>query len=415
MTLRELTASILVLSLASAPALAQPDRRAGTPGADWEVLFDGTDLAKFTTSGDMSAWAIEDGHIVNAKPGKGWWLRTKRMYRDFELKVDFRIPEGGNSGVGLRGSSTGDPAFTGMEIQIYDSHGDEPSLSGCGAVYNAIAPDIQAVNAPGEWNSYHIRLVDDTLDVWLNGEHIHKDEKLDDRGYFRRPDQPVPLNARLTTGYIAFQDHGEGGLRLRDIRVLDLSPDPDPGDFEPIFNGRNLTGWTPRDDAQWSVAEGAIDGGTLVGKGGPGHLFWEGEVTDFGMRAFVRVNTNGNSGMYFRVKPNPDSPWPVGYEAQVDNHDPKNFTGVIYARAWPDDHDAPITRDNAWFDYRVRAVGDRIRTWINGVPFVDARLDEFHEGAIALQGHHEGNVIEYRDIQVRTIEPGSNKPKIVGQ
>jgi len=408
--IKQLAASVLVLSVAS-PGVGQHNTLSDAERDEgWTLLFDGRDLANFTTAGDIDAWGVEDGSIVNADPGKGWWLRTLKMYRDFELRVDFQIPEGGNSGVGLRGSSVGDPAFTGMEVQIYDSHGDEPRINGCGALYNAIAPVAQAVKAPGEWNSYHIRLVGDTLDVWLNDTHIHQSQRLDDRGYHRAPDQPIPLNTRLPTGYIAFQDHGEGGLKLRNVKVLDLSPDKDPGGYEPIFNGRDLTGWTARDDAKW-----AVENGTLVGRDGPGHIFWEGEVTDFEMRTFVRVNTNGNSGVYLRVRPNPDSPWPIGYEAQVDNHDPKNFTGCIYNKAWPADLDGPITHDNAWFDYRIRAQGERIRTWINGVPFVDARLDEFNAGAIALQGHHVGNVIEYRDLQLRKVDRRGAKPRIVGQ
>ena len=122
----------------------------------------------------------------------------------------------------------------------------------------------------------------------------------------------------------------------------------------------------------------------------------------------VRVNERGNSGVYFRTVPRPEDPdtWPLGYEAQVDNHDPKNFTGVVYDRAWPEGVDAPLTRDGAWFDYRIVAKGDRVRTWINGTPMVDTTLDLFDEGHVAFQTHHEGNVIEYRDVRWRVPRGG---------
>jgi hypothetical protein len=246
------------------------------------------------------------------------------MYRDFELKLDFLVPEDGNSGVGIRGSSVGDPAFTGMEIQIYDNHGDEPSLSSCGAVYNAIMPAVQAVKPAGEWNSYHIKLVGDTLDVWLNGAHIHDAQKLDGRGFFRSTDQPIPLGSRLTTGYISLQDHGNP-VRFRNLKVRDLSPDPDPGDFRPIFNNENLDGWFEKGAGDWTVEEG-----TLVGRNGGGHLYTDEVFTDVEIRAFVRVNTRGNGGFYPRAAPprdNPDS-WPLGYEAQIDNHDPTTGPGA---------------------------------------------------------------------------------------
>ncbi len=372
--------------------------------AGWKLLFNGRDLEGWTTSGDPDAWGVRDGELIIVRPGSGWWLRTDRTYRNFELVLEFNLSEGANSGVGLRGSAYGDPAFTGFEIQIYDSHGDRPAVNGCGAVYNAIAPETQAVRPAGQWNTYRIRCVDDTLDVWLNDEHIHKAQKLDDRGFFRRTDQALPLQDRYPTGYISLQDHGQP-VRFRNLKILDLSPDPDPGGYVELFNGKDLDGWFARGGGTWSVGKREIEGGATIGRDGPGHLFSEKTYTNFELRAFVRVNTRGNSGLYFRTIPRPEDPdtWPLGYEAQVDQHDPKNFTGCIYDRAWPEHLDGPITRDNAWFDYRIRAVGDRIQTWINGVPMVDAHLNDFDEGHFALQTHHRGNEVMYRDVRVREI------------
>ena len=368
----------------------------------WVDLFNGKDLSGWTCQGDISAWGVEDGELVTVKPGEGWWLRTDKMYRDFEMTLDFWMPEGGNSGVGLRGSSNGDPAFTGFEVQILDTFGEEPNDHNCGSVYTAMVPDAMAVREAGEWNSYRISLVGDTLNVWLNGVQIHTDQKLDDRGYHRSPDQPLPLNSRATTGYISIQDHGHP-FRYRNIRIRDLSPDPEPEGMVHMID-ENLENWFAQDNAKW-----ANEGGTLVGRNGPGHLFSKATFANFEMRSLVKVNTRGNSGMYFRVTPNPDpnTPWPNGYEAQIDQHDPKNFTGCVYNKAWATSGpglDGPITRDNAWFDYRVRAENDRIRTWINGVLFVDAKLQEFNDGHLAVQGHHEGNVIEFRDYRVIPLD-----------
>ena len=362
----------------------------------FSLLFNGSDLDGWTTSGNMDSWSARDGEISTGGKG-GWWLRTERQYRDFDLRLEFKVPDGGNSGVGIRGSTGGDPAFTGMEIQIYGGYGKEPSLSACGAVYNAIAPTTMPINKASEWNSYRILLEGDTLNVWLNGVRIHRDQKLDDRGMFRSPEQKLPLNARLTTGYIALQDHGNP-VHFRTIRIRDLSPDKDPGGFEPVFNGKDLDGWNARGGGEWTV-----EGGTLVGRKGPGHLFTDKTWGDMEMRAQVKLNTRGNSGFYFRTVPNADNPdsWPTGYEAQIDNHDARNFTGCVYNQAWPAEL---ITRDDAWVDYRVRAVGEHIQTWINGVLMVDAMLSVHSAGHIALQTHHKGNEIRWRDIQVRPIE-----------
>ncbi len=387
------------------------------PVSDRQQLFNGHDLTGFDAmfGGDLSAWGVVDGEIRVVNPGRGGWLRTAKMYRDFELEADFLIPPGGNSGIGLRCTSVGDPAFTGFEVQILDSHGKEPSRSGCGAVYNAIPPRLQAARPAGEWNHYRIRLVASTLDVWLNGEHIQQNELLDDRGIFRQDDQPLPLNERATTGYIAFQDHGEGGLRLKNLTIVDLSLDPDPGDLSPAFSGTDTEGWTARGGGSFT-----FEGGTLIAADGPGHLFSNAEHTDIELRALVRVappretgaERTGNSGIYFRTVPRPEDPdtWPLGYEAQVDNHDPRptNFTGCIYDAAAAKTG-KPITRDGAWFDYRIVAIGDRVRTFINGVPMVDAELDAFERGHIAFQTHHVGNRIEFRDVRWRVPESSEAK------
>lgn len=371
---------------------------------EWTDLFNGRDLSGWVSSGDADAWGVKDGELVTLKPGRGGWLRTDRMYRDFELTLDFWMPEGGNSGVGLRGSSNGDPAFSGFEVQILDTAGQAPDLRNCGSIYEAVAPSEMAVYPHGRWNSYRIRLVGDVLDVWLNGRQIHNATRLDSRGFYRNESQPLPLNTRATTGYISLQDHGHA-FRFRNLRIRDLSADPEPAGMVPLITqmgqGGVPEGWFKEDAGSWT-----IEGGTLIGRGGPGHLFTQTTYQDFEFRALVRVNDRGNSGMYFRVKPNPaaNNPWPIGYEAQIDNHDPRNFTGVIYNAAWPTYIRAPITRDNAWFDYRVRAEGNRLRTWINGVPMVDTFLDTHAAGHIALQGHHDGNEIMFRDLRILKLD-----------
>lgn len=385
--------------------LLGPWARAGEGGGGPEFvdLFNGRDLSGWVAPGD-GAWGVRDGELVTLKPGQGRWIRTERMYRDFELELDFWMPEGGNSGVGLRGSSGGDPAFTGFEVQILDTHGQDPGLRNCGAVYEAVAPSAMAVNRAGEWNTYRIRLVGDRLDVWLNGVRIHDATRLDDRGFYRDASNPLPLDARATTGYIALQDHGHA-FRFRNIRIRDLSSDPEPAGMIHLIAGMGQggvpEGWFQRDAGEWAIEDGA-----LVGRGGPGHLFTQGVFTDFEMRALVKTNERGNSGMYFRVTPNPDpnNPWPNGYEAQVDHHDPRNFTGCIYNSAWSPNLRVPFTRDDAWFDYRVRAEGDRIRTWINGIPMVDAFLSTHERGHLAVQGHHDTNVIMYKDIRVLPLD-----------
>src|SRR5690606_21114405 len=190
-------------------AFGQPNQLTEEQAAQgWRLLFNGQNLDGWTPTGNPGVWSVEDGEIV-VNPGGGGWLRTVDQFRDFELFLDFTLTDGANSGLALRASSVDDPAFSGMELQIFDNHGEEPTITGCGAVYDAIVPRSQAVKAPGEWDPYRPLLAADTLNVWLNGEHTHADAKLDDRGYRHPPDHPAPLKARVKSGYIAMQDHGD--------------------------------------------------------------------------------------------------------------------------------------------------------------------------------------------------------------
>ena len=390
---------LIATAMAAAGTIAAADTQ-----PDWTELFNGEDLTGWVATGSPDAWAVRDAEIVTVQPGRGGWLRTDRMFRDFELRLDFWMPEGGNSGVGLRGSSGGDPAFTGFEVQILDTHGEDPNLRNCGAVYEAIAPAEMAVHPHGRWNTYRIRLVGDVLDVWLNGRRVHEGVRLGDQGFYRNEDQPLALNTRATTGYIALQDHGQA-FRFRNIQIRDLSPDPEPAGMTQLVTamgqGGVPEGWFQEDAGTWTIEHGA-----LVGRGGPGHLFTQSTYRNFELRSLVRVNERGNSGIYFRTRPNPaaNNPWPVGPEAQIDNHDPRNFTGVIYNQAWPTYINAPITRDNAWFDYRIRAEDGRVRTWINGVPMTDVFMDQHTAGHVALQGHHDGNEIMFKDLRIIELD-----------
>ncbi len=380
---------------------------AATRAGEWQPMLESDSLDGWTAmfGGSTNAWSIADGELRIERPGEGGWLRTTRMYRDFELELEVMIPEGGNSGIGLRCTSEGDPAFTGFEFQIHDS--TTATRADFGAIYNAIPPATQAANAPGEWNTIRILLTGDTLNAWLNGQWVQQNQTLDERGIFRTDDQPLPLNERATTGYIAIQDHGEGGLRVRNVRIRDLSPDPDPGDFTHAFTDNSIDGWTHRGGGRFFIEDG-----TLIAADGPGHLFSNATHTDIEIHTLVRIarpeetdaDRTGNSGIYFRTIPRPEDPdtWPLGYEAQLDHHDLRatNYTGCIYDAA-PAQPGSPLSRDGAWFDYRIVATGDRIRTFINGTPMVDTTLSQHDTGHIAIQTHHEGNRVEFRDFRWR--------------
>ena len=124
------------------------------------VLFDGTDMAHWQTTGE-SYWRVADGILTNTQSGAN--LVSRDSFTDFRLHVEFRYPEGGNSGVYLRGR---------YEVQIEDSPGRAPASDQLGAIYGFLPPSEDHVRRPGEWQSFDITLIGRHVTVVLNGTTI---------------------------------------------------------------------------------------------------------------------------------------------------------------------------------------------------------------------------------------------------
>ena len=144
------------------PAVVSPGATEGAPPSDAIVLFDGRNADEWVKSKDHSpaGWTVEHGVLtVNKAAGN---IETKRQFKNFQLHLEWRIPEGihgegqgrGNSGVFL--ASTG-PADEGYEIQILDSYNNSTYVNGQAAsVYKQAAPLVNAMRKPGEWQLYDI-------------------------------------------------------------------------------------------------------------------------------------------------------------------------------------------------------------------------------------------------------------------
>lgn len=126
-----------------------------TAPSDATVLFDGKDLSKWeNTNGGAAEWVVKDG-IVTVDKSKGD-IRTKDKFDNFQLHIEWRIPESikgegqarGNSGVYLQGM---------YELQILDSYNNKTYVNGqAGSIYKQSVPLANAMRKPGEWNVYDI-------------------------------------------------------------------------------------------------------------------------------------------------------------------------------------------------------------------------------------------------------------------
>ena len=125
------------------------------------TLFNGKDLNGWHASGEKNQWIVKDG--VLQSPQSGANLITDATFNDFKLHIEFRYPEGSNSGVYLRGR---------YEVQIEASHGDEPLKGVYSAIYGFIAPSEIASKQPGEWQSFDIILLGRMVTIVANGKTV---------------------------------------------------------------------------------------------------------------------------------------------------------------------------------------------------------------------------------------------------
>lgn len=129
------------------------------------ALFNGRDLTGWYADNANNQWEVINGILTSSRSGAN--LITTEKFEDFELEVEFRYPEGSNSGVYLRGR---------YEVQIQDDFGKEPSNVLFGGVYGFLTPNEMAAGKAGEWQTFHIKLVGRRLTVIANGKTVICDQ-----------------------------------------------------------------------------------------------------------------------------------------------------------------------------------------------------------------------------------------------
>lgn len=210
----------------------------GNAAGEWIELFNGSDLDGWRTYNQDApnpAWIVEDGAIVldvddDTEEMTGGDLITERQFENFELELEWKLSEGGNSGIfyRVREMPEHDVAYlTGIEMQILDDDrhidGGEPKTS-AGACYALYPPTADVVRPVGEWNSVRLVVENGHAEHWLNGQKIvdydvGSDEwnervtasKFADWEHF----------AKYPRGHIALQDHTDP-VWFRNIRIREL-------------------------------------------------------------------------------------------------------------------------------------------------------------------------------------------------
>ncbi|MCC6797405.1 MAG: DUF1080 domain-containing protein [Candidatus Hydrogenedentes bacterium] len=178
---------------------------------------------------DGAQWIVDDSGILHGSTPRGTWLISEKLYGDFVLDFEWKLPERGNSGCGIRFPGAGDPAFDGLEIQMVDeryNEGRDGPDKLTGSIYKALSPTSQ-VYRPMEWNHYRITAKGPRIIVVLNGTMVQDVNLEKHTEAIERHDGSAapPLNNRPRKGHIGFQElsRGEGHVMIRNatIRVLD--------------------------------------------------------------------------------------------------------------------------------------------------------------------------------------------------
>jgi len=186
-----------------------------------------------------------------------------------------------------------------------------------------------------------------------------------------------------------------------------------------LFNGKDLTGWKQLNGkAKYEVVNGTIVG-TSVANTPNSFLTTEQEYGDFIFECEVKVDDKLNSGIQFRSlsKPEYRDGRVHGYQCEIDPSD-RAWSGGIYdeaRRGWLYPLDAnpegrKAFKRNDWNHYRIEAIGNTIRTFVNGVQTAHLIDDMTAKGFICLQVHSinkpelEGTQVMWRNIRIKTTD-----------
>ncbi len=175
------------------------------------------------------------------------------------------------------------------------------------------------------------------------------------------------------------------------------------GNWVQLFNGKDLSGWRKTGDAVFTVENGNLVGTQTTGKGGD--LFTESEWDNFELRVLYRIAWPANSGFWFRAEGG------QGYQFDVLKwNQPVGYSGTLYMPGkmflTANLNEALEKRDD-WNEARVRAKGDELSLWLNGVKVGECQESTFPKGTFGIQVHpgdeFKGMKVIVKKMEVRRL------------
>jgi len=357
-------------------------------------------------------WFVKDG-IIGFK-GEGYNnICTIKDYGDFEMLVDWKITNGGDSGIYLRGTP---------QIQIWDiARTNVGAQVGSGGLYNnqthKSTPLVVADNPINDWNTFRIKMIGERVTVHLNGILVTDNVALEN--YW---DRKLPI---FTKDAIELQAHGED-LGFRNVFVREISTSnvlltetEKKAGFKSLFNGNDLDHWIG------NKKDYTVENNTIMvqpKQGGHGNLYTANEYSNFNFRFEFKLTPGANNGLGIHAPLEGDAAY-EGKELQIlDN------TAVIYANLKPYQYHGSVYGIVAakrghlkpigqWNTEEVIVTKDHIKIILNGTVIVDANIKDAtkngnldqkdhpglkrNKGHIAFLGH--GSELEFRNIRIKEL------------
>jgi hypothetical protein len=203
---------------------------AQSPASGWRVLFDGKSLDNWRgyKGGAVPAgWTVENGTLAKNAPVAD--IVSKDQFGDFELELEWKIGDAGNSGIFYRGTEEYDHIYwSAPEYQLLDdvkAADNKTRLTCAGAAYALYPSPPGHLKPVGEWNMTRIVANGKHVEHWLNGTKLVEYE-------LESPDWKAKVKAskfvdwphygRAPRGHIALQGDHDGTLAFRNIRIREL-------------------------------------------------------------------------------------------------------------------------------------------------------------------------------------------------
>ncbi|MFW6163799.1 MAG: family 16 glycoside hydrolase, partial [Planctomycetota bacterium] len=349
------------------PTPPKPPQGKPKPG-QWQSLFDGESLGQWKPvvpddAPQKARVSVRDGAIViegdTYDKGIAWTgdfpsdsyevametMRaagpTKRVNHEF---CDIVFPVGDTTCVLLVGAGGEEADLVALK-NVDGKRTEQPPLAGR-------VPTVE-----GRWYRIGLRVTPASVRVWVDGKPI-----------IQLPRDRHQLDVQWRHDYLPFGiQAGVKRTLLRNLRVRRLPSGPvkpveKPGQWRPLFNGKDLSGWTGDTEA-W-----AVERGTLTARGGnKGYLWAEGDYGDFVLELDFRLPKGGNSGIFLRTA-NPRDPVKTGLEVQLvdptgQKLEPRYTSGALYGCHAPSrDATRPA---GEWNHITVACKGSRIAVEIN--------------------------------------------------